>query len=231
MRKTSKYFREELAKQQSNSSMISLLTEIIKKYGGKNGLYIDNTKCYWNHWLNGMELNKKNEILLNVYWQGDSTDGDICVKLSEVLNRGRVIIGAEHFFDGYRTRCTHGDIEVTKDEFNSLITRLIEWLSPNEIKERKFKAQFNLIKRNVSDILGNDYFRKYAKKFGDNQEYYNGKCAVMEFLTKYDKEVVKMGKEELLEKVDKIFQANFKNDKFFGGDKWGVLSKPYIINI
>lgn len=59
------------------------LFNIIKEYGKKGynqiGIHLGKSKEYtWNHYISDIYIhdNKPNEIHLNVYWQGDSTDGD-----------------------------------------------------------------------------------------------------------------------------------------------------------
>jgi hypothetical protein len=231
IRKTAKYYREELVKTQSMNTLNTLIKEVVAKFGSSNDLYIAGTECNWNHWVRGFSVGKNGILYVNVYWQGDSTDGNDCVPFSEVFGRGKSVIRAETYWDGYRTRITHGDIIVEKFEVDSLIKLLAEWLSPTAIKARKVAEDLRKIKNEISSILGNAYFTKYARKWGNNEEYYNGKGAVNEWVEKQGNDLLKMEKADIFAMVDKIFKTNYKNDSYFGKtNMWSSRTKPYIIS-
>lgn len=230
-RKTAKYYREELVKTQNMSTLNTLIKEIVTKFGNNNDLYIGGAECNWDHWVKGFSVGKNGVLYVKVYWQGDSTDGDDYVLFCDVYGKGRSIIRAESYWDGCRTRFTHGDINVEKYEVESLIKLLAEWLSPSAIKARKISAELSKIKKVISSKIGNEYFTKYARRFGNNEEYYNGKCGVNEWVTAQGTDLLKMSEEDILTMVDKVFLANYKNDRFFGKvGMSGSRTKPYIIN-
>ena len=229
-RKTAKYYREELVKTQSVNTLNTLIKEVVTKFGSDNDIYIAGTECNWNHWVRGFSVGKNGILYVKVYWQGDSTDGDDCVPFSEVFGRGKSVIRAETYWDGYRTRFTHGDINVEKFEVEQLIKLLAEWLSPSAIKARKISAELSKVKEIITNKLGNEYFTKYAHRCGDNEEYYNGRRAVNEWVTAQGTDLLKMTIEDILAMVNKVFLANYKNDRFFGKvGMWGSKTKPYII--
>jgi hypothetical protein len=174
----------------------------------------------------------KNGILyVKVYWQGDSTDGDDYVSFNEVYGRGKSVIRAETYWDGCRTRFTHGDINVEKYEVENLIKLLAEWLSPSAIKARKISAELSKVKREIDNKIGNEYYTKYARRFGNNEEYYNGKGGVSAWVKAQDVNLLKMAIEDIFAMVDKVFQANYKSNSFFGKpDMWSSKTKPYIIS-
>lgn len=230
-RKTAKFYREELVKTQSMNTLNTLIKEVVAKFGSNNDIYIAGTECNWSHWVRGFSVGKNDILYIKVYWQGDSTDGDACVPFSEVFSRGKSVIRAETYWDGYRTRFTHGDIIVEKFEVDSLIKLLAEWLSPTAIKARKISAELSKVKEIISNKLGNEYFTKYARRCGNNEEYYNGKGAVNEWVKAQDTDLLKMAIEDILAMVDKIFLANYKSDRYFGKtDMWSGRTKPYIIS-
>lgn len=230
-RKTAKYYREELAKPQNINALNTLIKEVVAKYGNENKLYIGGAECNWNHWVKGFSVGKNGSLYVNVYWQGDDTDGDDYVLFNEVYIKGRSIIRAETYWDGYRTRFTHGDINVEKYEVESLIKLLAEWLSPSAIKARKISAELSKVKREIDNKMGNEYFTKYARRFGNNEEYYNGRGGVNEWVKAQGVELLKMTIEDIFAMVDKVFQANYKTDRFFGKtDMWSSKTKPYIIS-
>ena len=231
IRKTAKFYREELVKTKNTSTLNTLIKEIVTKFGSDNTIRIGGTECNWNHWVRGFHVTKKGEVLVLVYWQGDSTDGDGYVSFNDVYGRGNSVIRAETYWDGSRTRFTHGDINVEKYEVEQLIKLLAEWLSPESIKARRIAEELRKIKDEISSILGNAYFTKYARKCGNNDEFYNGKGAVYEWLEKQGNDLLNMEKTDIFAMVDKVFKANYKTDRFFGKtDMWSNKTKPYIIN-
>lgn len=231
VRKTAKFYREELVKPQNVNTLNTLIKEVVAKFGNNNSLYIDGAKCNWNHWVKGFSVSKKGDLSIMVYWQGDSTDGDDYVSFNEVYNRGKSVIRAESFWDGHRTRCVHSDINVTKDELIELIGLLSKWLSADAIKARKISAELSTIKSTINKKLGNEYYSKYARNYGRNEEYHNGKYAVEEWVKTQGTNLLKMAIEDIFTIVDKVFQANYKTDRFFGKvDMWSGRTKPYIIS-
>ena len=225
-RKTAKYYREELMKIHNSSTLTILIKEVVAKYGKDNQITLKNDDFNWNHQVTGFSVSK-GIVYVNVYWQGDSTDGDTCVSLSDVYNRGKVTIKAEHYFDGYRTRCRHSDINVEKYEVVKLVSLLSEYLSPGAIKERKLRAEIAQMERVISNKMGNEYFSKYARKFGDNEEYYNARRAVNKLVEQEKNKFVKMDINKVLEIVDVVFKNNYKNNRYFGGSLYQSNTKPY----
>ena len=233
VRKTAKYFREMLATTQNTSMLNVILTEVVLKYGADRTLRIGDTECNWNHWVKGFTISNRGELLVIVYWQGDDTDGDDYVSFNEVYNRGNSVIRAESYWDGNRTRYTHGDIKVEKYEVEQLIKLLVEWLSPSAIKARKIRAELKEVEKAIDYKLGNEYYSKYAKSkiYSSNEEYFNGRNAVREWVGVQGENLLKMTLDEVFAMVDKVFQANYKTDRFFGKtDMWSGRTKPYIIS-
>ena len=68
-----------------------------------------------------------------------NTDGNNTICLNNFRYRNEVVIPAESFFDGYRTRNTHGDIYVEKFEIIEAFKRVADYLEPAAIKARKAK--------------------------------------------------------------------------------------------
>ena len=231
IRKTAKYYREELAKRQTPTDFENLIKEVCTKFGGKNkSISLRNrVEFNWDHRVEGFILTKGGRVLVNVYWQGDSTDGDDYVYLTDVLRKGTDVIPAEHEWLGDRTYCRHSDIRVEREEVNSLIAELAKWLSPAEVKARKIANQIYTIKYEVSQKLGNEYYNRYARKgFGcKNEEYYNGRRAVNEWLDKAEKDLLKTDMETIFKVVDTIFHKNYKTDSYFGKNWNGDRTKPY----
>lgn len=80
----------------------------------------------WNHEVEGFILGSDGNVYVNIYWQGDSTDGGDTIRLSSVMSSSRgAVIPAESSFDGYRTRTRHSDIRVTPDEVTLALNRYL----------------------------------------------------------------------------------------------------------
>ena len=235
IRKTAKFYREELVKRQTSTDFETLIKEVCTKFGGKEkeiSLW-KRVEFNWNHRVEGFRVSSTNgRVLVKVYWQGDSTDGDDYVYLTDVLRRGIDVIPAKHYFDCGRTYEVHSDIRVEKEEIDSLIAELAKWLSPAEVKARKIADQIYTIKCEVTKKLGNEYYNQYASKgWGcKNEEYYNGRRAVTEWLDNAGKDLLKMDMETIFKVVDTIFHKNYKSDYYFGKNWNGDRTKPYDLS-
>lgn len=124
MRKTKKYYRELIPTIGTAYKLEEILIEVIKKYKPFN----ISTPMGWDHQLEGFIISK-NKLYIDVYWQGDDTNGNTYVLFSDVYNHKHTI-PAKSYFDGYRTRYTHEDIRIEPSEVKELINNLINWLQP-----------------------------------------------------------------------------------------------------
>lgn len=83
IRKTTKFFKERLA-----NCDASVIAEVIKLYGRNNQFYLRNeTEFHWNHRISRFRINDKKQISIEIYWQGDSTDGTESMLLSRALKK------------------------------------------------------------------------------------------------------------------------------------------------
>ena len=142
-RKTAKYYRDIF----TNGSLYQcakLLPEVIKKFGYKRwesskGNDMLNLRGYtefeWNHKIEGFFLTNNGEVYVDIYWQGDSTDGNDSVPANECIY-GKTIPAEHEFIDG-RTYYRHGDLRISKEEFANAIKAVAQYLSPENIKARK----------------------------------------------------------------------------------------------
>jgi hypothetical protein len=226
-RKTAKYYRESLSNVNVSEGIIPLLKEIIINFGESNRIMLDG-EIGWNYQLKGLSLSNDGKLYVYLYWQGNDTDGYNYVSFYDVCVRGKVIIKAEYFFDGYRTRCIHGDIVITKEDVSKLVSKLSNYLSSSSIKERKLKADISKIVSVISHKLDDEYYTKYAYRFGRNEEYYNSKRAVNELIEKEKESFVKMDITDVLSIVDIVLKKNYKPNIYFG-NSWSSNKKPYDI--
>lgn len=144
-RKTKKYYRELIAKQMLYTP-VGVIGEVVTKYAPKNKYHTevylnkDIAEFQWNHRLEYIGVNKKSgRVYLDIYWQGDSTDGNESVVLTDVINAIRsgryYVIPAEHEFIGDRTYCRHGDIRISKEEVENAYKALISYLTKSAKKK------------------------------------------------------------------------------------------------
>lgn len=129
-----------------NSSLenaVSILPSIIDKYGTDNQIRV-NPGLGWNSEIQGFSLDSKDKgkVYVDVYWQGDSTDGNETVALKDIYNKVKVgkdyVIPSDSFFDGNRTREVHSDIHIDKDDIYKAIKDLTKVLD-KVIEEEKQK--------------------------------------------------------------------------------------------
>ena len=141
-RKTAKYYRDILNSGNIYNA-VKVLPEVIKKFGYKSWEKKTNdkinlrgyTEFEWNHKIEGFFLTNNGEVYVDIYWQGDSTDGNDSVPANECIY-GKVIPAEHEFIDG-RTYYRHGDLRISKEEFANAIKAVAQYLSPENIKARK----------------------------------------------------------------------------------------------
>ena len=226
-RKTAKYYRDLLTN--NEYAAVKALPEIIKKFGRKRwassktndelnlGGY---TEFEWNHRIDGFFLNEKGRVCVDIYWQGDSTDGNDSLYVEECI-RGAVIRG-EYEWLGDRTYERHSDIRVTPDEFRNALKALAKYLSPEEIKARKEADRKAALSDKVFEFID-------AKKKGldrwEMENFWNGRIAVQKVLEQNPK-LLDLTFEELKPTIDKVFENNNKTDYSLRGG-WYNGEKKY----
>lgn len=137
MRKTNKYFRTELRKGFAEGEAV--IADVLKRHFVSKWytrVNIEN-EFNWNHCVKGFGLTSTGKVYVDIYWQGDSTDGNKTIPLDDFKYKSEVVIPEESFFDGYRTRYTHSDIRVEKSEIISAFKKVAEYLEPAAVKARK----------------------------------------------------------------------------------------------
>lgn len=232
-RKTAKYYRDIISKG-NVSEVVNLLPEIIKRFGYKRWedysktndvINLRNyTKFEWNHQIESFFLSDKGNVCVDIYWQGDSTDGNKSEYAKDVMY-GKTI-PAEHEFIGGRTYYTHSDIRISREEFANAIKALAEYLSPENIKKRKIaqaKAELNKKIFNMIDAKKKDLCR------GDFEGFWNGRMAVQKVLELHP-ELYKKTFEELKPIIEKVYDNNDKSDFSLRGG-WYNGEKKYNLAI
>ena len=217
-RKTSKYYRDILNGDNIYASL-RVLPEVIKKYGrkrweGKDAPYEISVRGYtefeWNHQIERFSLGKSGKVTVDIYWQGDSTDGNTDEYASDLIN-GKVIRG-EYEWLGDRTYCRHGDLRITREEFANAIKAVAKYLAPEEVKKRKEEERKRALTQQVFDFISEQDDSK-------DESYWNGRYGVQKLLEK-EPELLDKTFEELKPIIFKVFWNNNKTDYTLRGGWW-----------
>lgn len=214
------------------SKAIEVLPEVIKKYGYKRwsdskGNDILRIKKYtefnWNHRIEGFFLTSKGVPCVDIYWQGDSTDGNHSLYVRECKN-GYTIPALHEFIDG-RTYYQHSDIRISRDEFADAIKAIAKYLAPAEVKARKEADRKAELSTKVFNYL--DAKKKGLERW-EFEDFWNGRIAVQKLL---EKEPTLLNKtwDELKPIVEEVFEKNNKSDYslrggYYNGEKKYNLS-------
>lgn len=117
MKKTKKYYRDLI--NADYTSACSILKEAMDRYGdklatrGHRKITIDRVSNNWNGSITGFCFNKfTNKLSVQIYWQGDSTDGDGAVE----FNPNGITLRQESYWTGSHTRIEHSDVHFDKDQ-------------------------------------------------------------------------------------------------------------------
>ena len=234
-RKTAKYYREILNSGNIYNA-VKLLPEIIKKFGYKRWEDYSKTndsislrrytEFEWNHRINGFFLNDKGKVCVDIYWQGDSTDGNDSLYADECIN-GKTI-PAEHEFIGGRTYYRHSDIRISREEFADAIKAVAQYLSPEEIKARKEANRKADLQKQVYDLIAEDAPKDKCGGWGRDPEweyYWNGRYAVQKVLEE-NPNLLNLTFEELKPIVLTVYNNNHKSDYAIRGG-WYNGEKKY----
>ena len=165
------------------------MPEIIKKfgckrYGDKTNTTINlrgYTEFNWNHQIRGFYIgtykDSKGKLLADIYWQGDSTDGNDS-EYASALAYGKVI-PAEHEWLGDRTYCRHGDLRITREEFADALKAVAKYLAPEEIKKRKIATERS---EKQSAVYAEIDAKKKDLNRWEMEGFWNGRSAVQKLL-------------------------------------------------
>lgn len=233
-RKTAKYYRDILTSGNIHNA-VKVLPEIIKKFGykrwesskGNDILQVRKyTEFEWNHKIVGFFLTNKGSVCVDIYWQGDSTDGNDSLYAEECIN-GKTI-PAEHEFIGGRTYYRHGDLRITAEEFRNAIKAVAQYLSPEEIKARKEADRKADLQKKIYDLIAEDAPKDKRGGWGrdpDWELYWNGRYGVQMLLTQ-NPDLLNLTFEELKPIALLVYKNNHKTDYSLRGG-WYNGEKKY----
>ena len=228
-KKTAKYYRDIFSGSDTRKA-VSVLPEVIKKYGhkrwasskGNDELYLKGyTEFEWNHQIVGFGISEKSDrVYADIYWQGDSTDGDES-EWADVLMYGKTI-PAEHEWLGDRTYCRHSDLRISAEEFRNALKAVAKYLSPEEIKKRKIANARAETSTKVFNYI--DAKKKNLDRW-EMENFWNGRIAVQKVLEN-NPELLNKSFEELKPIVEKVYSNNEKSDYSLRGG-WYSGEKKY----
>jgi hypothetical protein len=220
VKKTAKYYRDILSGD-NISAALKVLPEVIKKFGykrwetAKEGGII-NLKKYtefeWNHQIEGFFLTDKGVPCVDIYWQGDSTDGNNSLYVRECVNG--YTIPAERV-PGDRTYYKHSDIRISRDEFSAALKAVAKYLSPEAIKERKIAAKRGELDKKVFAFIDSKKKDLDRWEMGD---FWNGRMAVQRLLEK-EPGLLDKTWEEIEPIISQVYKKNNKTIYSYGGSK------------
>ena len=227
VKKTPKYYRDILANADKNFSLaLSVMGDVLKKYGNhpySNYEIPADVEFNWNHQVKGFTLTKKGVVYVDVYWQGDSTDGDDCCTLADFRWNNVVVIKAEYYEpDRYGVREErHSPLRVERAEVISAMKWIAEnWLNPKDIKVRKEKETKEKKMRALTDYVRDNLIKpKTTNNWGECTD--NARYAVFEFLRTYADAIYKMDKTKVLELAKEVWSNNYRSNWSTPRDKDG----------
>lgn len=229
-RKTAKFYQDILSGDNLRNA-VAVLAEVIRKFGtkrwsgSKHNDYLKVkalTEFEWNHQIVGFGISSSKEnkgrVYVDIYWQGDSTDGDES-EWADAMLYGKTIPAVNEWL-GDRTYTKHGDLRISRDEFADALKAVARYISPEEIKKRKAAAEeaaketaFQArVKALCLDRKWNAY--KDCGPWSSNckQPYWNGHRAVELLIEAHREELRAMDDETLSAVLNKVFSNNEKYD-------------------
>lgn len=129
MRKTNKYFRDMLRRDIYTAS--DIIVDVLNKYGkSKYSTFIraQSDNKFWNCRITGIGLDKNNKPYLEIYWQGDSTDGYETIWLSELIRNQTVEIKSDCFDECGRLYVRHGVLTIKREWLQSVFNNVANYI-------------------------------------------------------------------------------------------------------
>ena len=228
-KKTAKYYRDIFSGNDIRKA-VSVLPEVIKKYGHKRWTTSKHndeiklkgyTEFEWNHQIEGFGISEKSgRVYVDIYWQGDSTDGNES-EWADVMMYGKTI-PAVHEWLGDRTYCKHSDLRISAEEFRNALKAVAKYLFPEEIKKRKIA---NARAETSTKIFNYIDAKKKSLDRWEMENFWNGRIAVQKVLEN-NPELLNKTFEELKPIVEKVYANNEKSDYSLRGG-WYNGEKKY----
>lgn len=157
----------------------------------------------WSHGIEGVHLNTEGVVSIDIYWQGDRTDGTEYMKLWNAISGNNKIPG-KWYDDG---KCERYPITVERKELSAMFKEVARLLSEEEIQKRKDGK----MRQKVSERIFPEFYRRFdAGLFGGNIRAYNGYEAVCALVDEEWRRLKDLSENELWAAVVKVRNQNFK---------------------
>lgn len=249
MKKTITLYREVLAKGINNDTLglLNAIIEVLKKYGTKT--HCENYEIVfdratrsnnfnWNHTIKGFTYCSNGKLYVDIYWQGDSTDGDDCVLFAHAAHGYTIPAAWDEVGGRWGRVCRHSPLDITRDEMDKAIKALAEYVSPKAVRARKDarekaereRKMNETMEKRVDELCLSHQWKGYGDRVCDS--YLNGKRAINELLKTDFEKFYNMSDEELKPILDKVFRNNNYPDSDFMvygeyGRTWGGYRLDY----
>lgn len=168
----------------------------------------------WSHGIEGVHLNSEGRVSIDIYWQGDRTDGTECMPLWNAISGNNKISG-KWYNDG---ECERYPITVECKELVAMFKEVARLLSDEEIQKRKDGK----MRQAVSDRIFPEFYRRFdAGIFGGNARAHNGYEAVCALVDKEWRRLKDLSEDELWAVVIKVRNQNYKFNHEFSQEDEG----------
>ena len=157
----------------------------------------------WSHGIEGVHLNTDGVVSIDIYWQGDKTDGTEYMKLWNAISGNNKIPG-KWYNDG---DCERYPITVERKELFAMFKEVARLLSDDEIQKRKDGK----MRQKVSERIFPEFYRRFdAGIFGGDPRSYNGYKAVCALVDAEWRRLKDLSEDGLWAVVVKVRNQNFK---------------------
>lgn len=162
----------------------------------------------WSHGIEGVHLNSNGVVVLDIYWQGDRTDGTEHMPLWNAINGNNTISG-RWYDDG---KCERYPITVERKELVPMFKEVARLMSDDEVQKRKDGKK----RQAVFDRIFPEFYRRFeAGFFGGNPRAHNGYEAVCALVDAEWRQLQDLTEDELWAIVMKVRNQNYKFDHEF----------------
>lgn len=157
----------------------------------------------WSHGIEGVHLNSKGVVSIDIYWQGDKTDGTECMALWDAISGNNRIPG-KWYNDGDAERYP---ITVERKELTAMFKEVARLLSDEEIQKRKDGK----MRQKVSERIFPEFYRRFnVGLFDGDTRAYNGFKAVCALVDEEWRRLKDLPENELWAVVARVRNQNFK---------------------
>lgn len=157
----------------------------------------------WSHGIEGVHLNTEGVVSIDIYWQGDKTDGTECMTLWNAISGNNKIPG-KWYNNG---ACERYPITVERKELVAMFKEVARLLSEDEIQKRKDGK----MRQAVSDRIFPEFYSRFdAGIFGGNTGAYHGFKAVCSLVDEEWRRLKDLSEDELWAVVVKVRNQNYK---------------------